>query len=129
MTMRLTVFTVFVNDQDQALQFYVDSLGFVLSEDNRMGDYRWLLVRAPDTPDVAINLELARTPDQQALVGKQGGGKPLFALATDNCRRDFQAMKARGVVFDGEPQTMPYGTGVTLNDLYGNNIYLNEDPR
>ena len=129
MTMRLTVFTVFVNDQDQALQFYVSSLGFVVSEDNRMGDYRWLLVRAPDTPDVAINLELARTPDQQALVGKQGGGKPLFALATDNCRRDFQAMKARGVVFDGEPQTMPYGTGVTLNDLYGNNIYLNEDPR
>jgi len=129
MTMRLSVFTVFMNDQDEALQFYVDSLGFVLSEDNRMGDYRWLLVRAPDTPDVAINLELAGTPDQQALVGKQGGGKPLFALATDNCRRDFQAMKARGVVFDGEPQTMPYGTGVTLNDLYGNNIYLNEDPR
>jgi catechol 2,3-dioxygenase-like lactoylglutathione lyase family enzyme len=128
MTMRLSVFTVFVNDQDQALRFYVDRLGFVLSEDNRMGDYRWLLVRAPDTSDVAINLELARTPDQQALVGKQGGGKPVFALATDNCSRDFQAMKARGVAFDGEPQTMPYGTGVTLNDLYGNKVYLNEEP-
>jgi catechol 2,3-dioxygenase-like lactoylglutathione lyase family enzyme len=127
--MRLSVFTVFVNDQDQALLFYVDSLGFVVFEDNRMGDYRWLLVRAPDAPDVAINLELARTPEQQALVGKQGGGKPLFALATDNCRRDFHAMKARGVVFDGEPHTMPYGTGVTFNDLYGNKIYLNEDPR
>jgi hypothetical protein len=38
-------------------------------------------------------------------------------------------MKARGVAFDGEPQTMPYGTGVTLNDLYGNKLYLNEDPR
>src|SRR5262245_46415908 len=129
MTMRLSVFTVFVNDQDQALEFYVDKLGVVVSEDNRMGDYRWLLVCAPDTPDVAINLELARTPAQQVLVGKQGGGKPLFALATDDCRRDFDAMKARGVVFDGEPQTMPYGTGVTLNDLYGNKIYLNEEPR
>ena len=128
MTMRLSVFTLFVNDQDQALGFYVDRLGFVVSEDNRMGDYRWLLVRAPETPDVAINLELAQTPDQRALVGKQGGGKPLFALATDNCSRDFQAMKARGVTFDGEPQTMPFGTGVTLNDLYGNKIYLNEDP-
>src|SRR5262245_47855472 len=41
----------------------------------------------------------------------------LFALATDNCRRDFQAMKTRGVVFDSEPETMPYGTGVTLNVL------------
>jgi catechol 2,3-dioxygenase-like lactoylglutathione lyase family enzyme len=128
MTMRLTVFTLFVNDQDQALRFYVDRLGFVVSEDNRMGDYRWLLVRAPETPDVALNLELARTPDQQALVGNQGGGKPLFGLSTDNCGRDFQAMKARGVTFDGEPQTMPFGTGVMLNDLYGNKIYLNEDP-
>jgi len=128
MTMRLSVFTVFVNDQDQAVRFYVDRLGFVVAEDSRLGDYRWLLVRAPETPDVAINLELARTPDQQALVGKQGGGKPLFALATDDCRRDFHAMTARGVAFDGEPRTMPYGTGVTLNDLYGNKIYLNEDP-
>jgi hypothetical protein len=76
MTMRLTVFTLFVNDQDQALGFYVGRLGFVVSEDNRMGDYRWLLVRAPETQDVAINLELARTPDQQALVGNQGAGKP-----------------------------------------------------
>src|SRR5262249_52229736 len=128
MTMRLSVFTVFVNDQDQALRFYVDRLGFVVSEDNRLGDYRWLLVRAPEPRDVAINLELARTPEQQALVGRQGGGKALFALATDNCGRDFQAMKARGVAFEDEPQTMPYGTGVTLNDLYGNKIYLNEDP-
>jgi catechol 2,3-dioxygenase-like lactoylglutathione lyase family enzyme len=130
MTMRLTVFTLFVNDQDRALRFYVDRLGFIMSEDKRLGDYRWLLVSAPQSQDgVAINLELARTPDQQALVGKQGGGKPVFALATDNCDRDFRALQARGVAFDGEPRTMPYGTGVTLNDLYGNKIYLNEDPR
>jgi hypothetical protein len=63
-----------------------------------------------------------------ALVGKQGDGKPVFALATDNCDHDFQALTARGVMFDGEPQRMPYGTGVTFNDLYGNKIYLNEDP-
>src|SRR5262245_53087030 len=128
MTMRLTVFTLFVTDQDQALKFYVDRLGFVVSEDNRMGDYRWLLVRAPETPDVAINLELARTPEQQAVVGKQGGGTALLGLATDDCGRDFRAMKARGVVFDGEPQAMPFGTGVMFNDLYGNKIYLNEEP-
>jgi catechol 2,3-dioxygenase-like lactoylglutathione lyase family enzyme len=74
MTMRLTVFTLFVDNQDQALQFYVDRLGFTLSEDKRLGDYRWLLVSATPDQDVAINLELARTSDQQALVGKQGGG-------------------------------------------------------
>src|SRR5262245_47457967 len=128
MTMRLSVFTLFVNDQDQALRFYVDRLGFVLTEDNRMGDMRWLLVSAPGTPDVAINLKLPQTPGQRALVGRQGGGAPVFALATDDCRGDFEVMKARGVTFDSEPVTMPFGTGVLLSDLYGNRIYLNEDP-
>jgi len=127
--MFLTVFTLFVKDQDQALRFYVDRLGFTMTEDERLGDYRWLLVSASPGQDADINLELARTPDQRALVGKQGAGKPVFALATDDCHRDFQAMKARGVTFDSEPRVMSYGTGVTLNDLYGNKIYLNEDPR
>ena len=127
--MRLTVFKLFVNDQEEARRFYVDKLGFVVSEDNRLGDYRWLLVRPPDTLDISINLDLAKTEQQRALVGQQGGGQPLFALATDDCRRDFTAMKARGVVFEGEPTTMPYGTGVLLQDLYGNKLYLNEDPR
>src|SRR5262245_3002085 len=125
--MRLTVVKLFVADQEEARRFYVDRLGFVVSEDHRLGDYRWLLVRPPDTPDVAINLELALTEQQRALVGKQGGGQPLFGLATDDCHRDYQAMKTRGVVFDGEPETMPYGIGVTLQDLYGNKLYLNQD--
>jgi len=128
MTMR-SVFTLFVTDQDQALRFSVDRLGFIVTEDKRLGDDRWVLVSPSQGEDVALNLELARTPEQQALVGKQGGGKPVFALGTDDCRGDYQTMKARGVMFDSEPRTMPYGTGVTLNDLYGNKIYLNEDPR
>ena len=125
---RLTVVKLFVKDQDEARRFYVEQLGFVVAEDNRLGDYRWLTVRPPDTPDVAINLELPKTVEQRALVGQQGGGQPLFGLATDDCRRDYTAMKARGVVFEGEPTAMPYGTGVMLKDLYGNKVYLNQDP-
>jgi len=127
--MRLSVITLLVHDQDQALRFFVGQLGFVVSEDNRLGDYRWLLVRAPETPDVSITLKLAQTDSERALVGKQGGDAPLFGFSTDDCRRDFLAMKARGVTFEGEPQKMPYGTGVMLKDLYGNKMYLNEDPR
>ena len=125
--MCLTVVKLFVNNHEEARRFYVDRLGFVVSEDNQLGDYRWLLVRPPDTHDVAINLELPQTDEQRALVGRQGGGQPLFGLATDDCRRDYEALKTRGVVFDGEPKTMPYGTGVMLQDLYGNKLYLNED--
>jgi len=126
--MRLTVLTLFVHDQDHALRCFVDGFGFVVSEDSRMGDYRWLLVRAPGTPDVAINLELAQTDVQRALVGKQGGGKAFLGLTTDDCWRDFQAMKARGVAFEGEPQTMPFGIGVMMQDLYGNKLFLCEEP-
>ena len=125
--MCLTVVKLFVNNHEEARRFYVDRLGFVVSEDNQLGDYRWLLVRPPDTHDVAINLELPQTDEQRALVGRQGGGQPLFGLATDDCRPDYEALKTRGVVFDGEPKTMPYGTGVMLHDLYGNKLYLNED--
>ena len=125
--MCLTVVKLFVNNHEEARRFYVDRLGFVVSEDKQLGDYRWLLVRPPDTHDVAINLGLAQTEQQRALVGQQGGGQPLFGLATDDCRRDYEALKTRGVVFDGEPKTMPYGTGVMLQDLYGNKLYLNED--
>ena len=117
-----------VNDQDQALHFFVDQAGFNLFEDNRLGDYRWLLVRAPGTSDVAINLSLATTDEQRALVGKQVAGEPLFGLTTDDVQRDFRAMKARGVIFDGEPKNMPFGTGVMFRDLYGNKFYLNEEP-
>jgi catechol 2,3-dioxygenase-like lactoylglutathione lyase family enzyme len=128
MMMQLKVVTLLVNDQDQALRFFVDQAGFSLLEDNRLGDYRWLLVAAPGTPEVGINLALAGTAEQRALVGKQGGGQPLFGFTTDDCQRDFLAMKARGVRFEGEPQTMPYGTGVTFHDLYGNKLYLNQEP-
>jgi len=125
--MRLSVIKLFVNDQEEARRFYVDELGFIVSEDNRVGDYRWLLVRPPDTLDVSINLDLPKSEQQRALVGKQGAGQPLFGLVTDDCRRDYAAMKARGVVFDGEPTVMPYGTGVLLEDLYGNKLYLTQE--
>ena len=127
--MRLTLVSLLVKDQDEAARFYVDRLCFVVAEDNPMGDERWLLVRPTATPDVAISLTKAKTTEQLALVGRQAADQPLFGLGTDDCRRDYAAMKARGVVFEGEPQSMPFGSGVMLQDLYGNRLYLNEEPR
>jgi catechol 2,3-dioxygenase-like lactoylglutathione lyase family enzyme len=124
---RITVFKVFVSDQEEARRFYVDQLGFEVAEDRRLGDYRWLLVRAPDNTECAINLEIARTSAERALVGQQGAGTPIFGIATDDCMRDYQELRKRGVTFDGEPKTMPYGTGVMLQDMAGNRIYLNQD--
>src|SRR5262245_20323449 len=69
--MRLTVFTLFVNDQDQALHFNGDRPGFTMTEDKRLGDYRWLLVAALQSKEVGLNLELARTPEQRRSSGSR----------------------------------------------------------
>jgi len=125
---RLTVFKVYVSDQEEARKFYVNKLGFRVAEDNHLGDYRWLLVQAPDNHEVSLNLEVARTDEEKALVGRQAATQPLFSLQTDDCLRDFDTLKHLGVQFDGEPKVMPYGTGVMMRDLYGNKIYLNQEP-
>ncbi len=124
---QVTLFKVYVSDQEEALRYYVDKLGFEVAEDKFLGDYRWLLVRAPENREVSLNLEIARTSEEKALVGRQAAGQPLFSIATDNCQRDYAELKDRGVNFLGEPKVMPYGTGVMMQDLYGNRIYLNQD--
>ncbi len=125
---KVTLFKLYVADQDAARNFYVENLGFEVAEDKRLGDYRWLLVKAPDDEDFSINLEIARTDEEKALVGRQAAAQPLFSISTDDCNRDYRHMKGRGVTFEGEPATMPYGTGVMLRDLYGNKIYLHQEP-
>jgi len=125
---KVTMFKVYVSDQEEAKRHYVDQLGFQLAEDQMLGEYRWLTVKAPGDKKFCINLEIAKTKEEKALVGHQAAEQPLFGIGTDDCQRDYIEMKRRGVKFQGEPKTMPYGTGVMLQDLYGNKIYLNQDP-
>ena len=124
---RVTLIKLFVSDQDEALEFYTGKLGFEVAEDSKLGDYRWLLVRLPDNKEFCINLDVANTGEQQALVGRQAADLPLFSIETDDCMREYRALKERGVEFEGAPEVRPYGTGVLMKDLYGNKIYINQD--
>jgi hypothetical protein len=81
----------------------------------------------PDNREFCVNLDAAKNEEQRALIGRQAADLPLFSINTDDCRREYEAMRARGVAFEGEPETHPCGTGVPLRDLYGNRIYLNQD--
>jgi hypothetical protein len=83
----------------------------------------------PDDPVLTIALNLAESAEDLALVGKQSGSQPLLGIETDDCLGDYRRMKDAGVKFHGEPKVQPYGTGVTLEDLYGNKIYLNQEPK
>src|SRR4030095_3907745 len=124
---RVTLFKIFVHNQDEALEFYPKKMGFEVTEDRKMGDYRWLLVRLPDNKEFCITLDAARTKAQKALVGRQADDAPLFSIETDDCMSEYKALKKRGVEFEGEPEVRPYGTGVLMKDLYGNKIYINQD--
>ena len=123
---RVTLVKLLVRDQDEALEFYAKKLGFVVAEDSKMGDYRWLLVRLPDNKEFCINLDVPKTDEQEALVGRQAADMPLFSIETDDCMREYRALKERGVEFEGQPEVHSYGTGVLMKDLYGNKIYLNQ---
>lgn len=126
---KLNLVSLLVEDYDAAIQFYSQKLGFEVAEDMAFGDERWVTLSLPNNRDVAIALHVAKTSDDQALVGKQGGSFPLYAFGTVDCLGDYKRMKALGVVFQGEPQAEAWGTGVLLEDLYGNKIYINQEPQ
>jgi catechol 2,3-dioxygenase-like lactoylglutathione lyase family enzyme len=125
---RISLLNVLVRNQDAAIDFYTRKLGFTLVEDAPFGPKRWVTLRLPDDDVLSVALNPAEADGDLALVGKQAGSQPLFAMATDDCLSDYRRMKEAGVTLHGEPQVQPYGTGVLLEDLYGNKIYLNQEP-
>jgi catechol 2,3-dioxygenase-like lactoylglutathione lyase family enzyme len=112
-----------VRDYDEALAFYVGTLGFTLVEDSYQPaqDKRWVVIAPPGSGPGATSILLARasTPEQAAFVGDQAGGRVFLFLATDDFARDYAAMVAKGVVFVREPKVEPYGTVAVFRDLYG----------
>jgi catechol 2,3-dioxygenase-like lactoylglutathione lyase family enzyme len=126
---RISLLTVLVRNQDSAIDFYTRKLGFVVAEDLPFGPKRWVTLGLPDDQSLSLTLNLAESEEDRSIVGKQAGSQPIFAIEVDDCLREYRRMKEAGVTFRGEPQVQPYGTGVTLEDLYGNRIYMNQEPK
>ena len=113
-----------VRDYDEAIGWFTNKLGFTLLEDIYQPEQgkRWVLVAPPDAPEGAATILLARasTPEQEAFIGNQAGGRVFLFLSTDDFGRDYEACRARGVRFVREPKEAPYGTVAVFEDLYGN---------
>ena len=111
-----------VRDYDEAISFYVDTLGFSLIEDTYIAeqDKRWVVVAPPDATESRLLLARAVDAEQSSRVGNQTGGRVFLFLFTDDFWRDFETYKAKGVVFVREPKREPYGTVAVFKDLYGN---------
>ncbi len=125
---KVKIISVLVFDQDAAIEFYTRKLGFELREDKPFGESRWVTISLPKNTDLTLALELAKTADDKAIVGKQAGSHAFLGLDTADCMGDYKRMKTLGVKFLGEPQSGPWGTGVQSEDLYGNKIFISQEP-
>ena len=113
--------TILVKDQDDALKFYTEKLGFKKCQDTTFGEgMRWVTVAPKRQPDLEITFVKADSREKLKSLGKQAGDHVFLTLETDNCHRDYETMKAKGVKFIGEPTKQPYGTEVVFEDLYAN---------
>ena len=129
----LTISQVYVTDQDQALDFYVGKLGLEKRDDVDLGFMRWLTVGVPGDQGRSILLERPGQPTMddttatavRDLLSKGRSGGHLF-FTTDDCRKTYAELKAKGVEFTDEPTERPYGIDCGMRDPFGNHIRFSQ---
>lgn len=111
-----------VRDYDEALDFYVGTLGFRVVEDTYRPeqDKRWVVVSPPGSSGTSLLLARASTDEQEGFIGNQAGGRVFLFLQTDDFWRDYERMVSRGVRIVRPPSEQAYGTVAVFEDLYGN---------
>ena len=110
-----------VENYDDAIEFYTQKLQFILVEDTNLGGgKRWVQISPPNSNGTNLLLAQASTEEQSQAVGNQAGGRVFLFLQTNDFWRDYERMKANGVVFREAPRTEEYGTVAVFQDLYGN---------
>jgi catechol 2,3-dioxygenase-like lactoylglutathione lyase family enzyme len=128
--MRIGLVSIFVDDQDQAQQFYTQVLGFKVKTSAPYGpDERWLSVVSPEDPDgVELVLHLADEPARAFQAASRAIGRPVLSLRTDDCAGETERLKAKRVVFVKEPGRMAYGgIDAVFDDTCGNLVNLHQD--
>ncbi len=136
MNQHLSYIAQWVNDQDEAVAFYTEKLGFEVRDDvtlDELGGYRWVTVGPPEYKDFALALNVPGPPFE---ADKVEGIKTLMAagvlgglfFATDDIEATHEQLKSRGVKIDQPPTQMPYGTEIVLSDPSGNSIRYVQAP-
>ena len=122
MPQSLSLVALVVRDYDEAIAFYVDTLGFVLVDDTYQPEQhkRWVVVRPKGDGNCALLLAQANGERQESFIGDQAGGRVFLFLQTDDFWRDYELYQERGVEFVREPLKAEYGTVAVFKDLYGN---------
>jgi predicted enzyme related to lactoylglutathione lyase len=126
--MKIKLTSIYVDDQEKALRFYTEVLGFTKKDDFSNGPFRWLTVGSPEEPEgaelqLALNDNPAAKAYQQAIFEQ---GQPAAMFYTDDVRADYERIKARGAEFTTPPTDVTASTIAMLNDTCGNLIQLTE---
>jgi len=121
-TRQLTHVALLVRDYDEAIAWFTQRLGFRLVEDTTLAPgKRWVVVApAADGGGCSLLLARAATPAQEAVIGRQGGGRVFLFLETTDFARDHALLAQKGVLFTETPRVEPYGTVAVFQDLHGN---------
>src|SRR5262245_12065234 len=126
--MKIKLTSVYVDDQDKALRFYTEVLGFAKKTDVSQGPYRWLTVASPEEPD-GTELQLALNDNPVAKAYQQAmfqQGQPAAMFYTDDVKSDYVQMKARGAEFTMPPTNVTASTIAMLKDTCGNLVQLTQ---
>ena len=126
--MKIRLTSVYVDDQEKALRFYTDVLGFAKKSDFSNGPYRWLTVVSPEDPNgtelqLALNNSPAAQAWQQAMFQQS---QPAVMFFTDDIKGDFERIKARGAAFAMPPTDVPGSIIARLNDTCGNLVQITQ---
>lgn len=126
--MQIKLTSVYVNDQEQALRFYADTLGFTKKADFSNGGFRWLTVVSPEAPEgtelqLALNSNPAAKAYQEAMFAQH---QPALMLFTDDIKGDHDRITAKGGVFSMPPTEVTGSTIAQLADGCGNVIQLTQ---
>lgn len=125
MSCNIGLVSLLVKDYDEAISFYVNSMGFTLVEDTKMGETkRWVVVAPKGSTGTNLLLAKAMSEQEMSAVGNQAGGRVWLFLNTEDFYRDYNAMKENGVTFLETPREEVYATVVVCQDLYGNKFDL-----
>ena len=121
MTQSIALVTLLVHDYDEAVAFFTRALRFELVQDTPVSaDKRWVVVAPPAGAGASLLLAKAATPEQEACIGNQTGGRVFMFLHTDDFWDAYQHMLASGVQFAEEPREEAYGHVVVFFDICGN---------
>jgi len=126
--MKIKLTSLYVDDQEKALRFYTEALGFVKKADFSQGPFRWLTVASPEDPDgtelqLTLNNHPAAKAYQQAIFQQN---QPAAMFYTDDVQADYERMKARGAVFTMPPKDVTASKIAMLNDTCGNLIQVTQ---